>query len=149
MRDNARTIEQKTYLIGISMHLNAMRRRLLRLRQPCGCCPSLRPTPAVRTRNKYRSICVDGPEVRAMSLFGRKSRPARRRTNQPAWMTADGGFAARQCTVIDISEGGARLRVEDPQFVKPQFQLKFDRTSPGRACKVAWKKGDVIGIKFV
>ncbi|WP_256472757.1 hypothetical protein [Bradyrhizobium sp. 170] len=37
----------------------------------------------------------------------------------------------------------------DPHFVKPQFQLKFDRTSPGRACKVAWKKGDVIGIKFV
>jgi hypothetical protein len=33
--------------------------------------------------------------------------------------------------------------------LKPQFQLKFDRTSPGRACKVAWKKGDVIGIKFV
>jgi hypothetical protein len=45
--------------------------------------------------------------------------------------------------------GRPRLRVEDPQFVKPQFQLKFDRTSPGRACKVAWKKGDVIGIKFV
>jgi PilZ domain len=84
-----------------------------------------------------------------MSPFGKKSRPARRRTNQPAWMTIDGGFAARQCTVIDISEGGARLRVEDPQFVKPQFQLKFDRTSPGRACKVAWKRGDVIGIKFV
>ena len=58
-----------------------------------------------------------------MSLFGRKTRPARRRTNQPAWITVDGGFAARQCTVIDISEGGARLRVEDPQFVKPQFQL--------------------------
>jgi len=84
-----------------------------------------------------------------MSLFGRKSRPARRHTNQPAWMTVDGGFAARQCTLIDISEGGARLRDEDPQFVKPQFQLKFDRTSPDRACKVAWKKGDVIEIKFV
>jgi hypothetical protein len=64
-------------------------------------------------------------------------------------MTVDGGFAARQCTVIDISEGGARLRVEDPQFVTPQFQLKFDRTSRGRPCKVAWKKGDVIGVKFV
>jgi hypothetical protein len=48
-------------------------------------------------------------------------------------MTVDGGFAERQCTVIDISEGGARLRVEDPQFVKPQFQLKFDRTSPARS----------------
>ena len=84
-----------------------------------------------------------------MTLFGRKTRPARRRTNQPAWITVDGGFAARQCTVIDISEGGARLRVEDPQFVKQQFQLNLDRTSPGRACKVAWKKGDVIGIEFV
>ena len=49
-----------------------------------------------------------------MSLFGRKSRPARRHTNQPAWMTVDGGFAARQCTVIDISEAahgsGSRTR---------------------------------------
>jgi hypothetical protein len=32
---------------------------------------------------------------------------------------------------------------------KPQFQLRFERSSPGRACKVAWKKADVIGIKFV
>jgi hypothetical protein len=66
-----------------------------------------------------------------------------------ARLTTAADLSDRQCTVIDISEGGARLRVEDPQFVKPQFQLKFDRTSPGRACKVAWKKGDVIGIKFV
>jgi len=64
-------------------------------------------------------------------------------------MTVDGSFAARQCTVIDISEGGARLRVEDPQCVKPHFQLKFGRTSPAGPCRVAWKKGDVIGIKFV
>ena len=84
-----------------------------------------------------------------MTLFGRKTRRTRRRTNRPAWITLDGGFAARPCTVIDISEGGARLRVEDPQFVQPQFQLKLDRTSPGRACKGAWKKGDMIGMKFV
>jgi PilZ domain len=66
-----------------------------------------------------------------------------------ARLTKAADLSDRQCTVIDISEGGARLRVADPQFVKPQLQLKFDRTSPGRACKVAWKKGDVIGIKFV
>ena len=66
-----------------------------------------------------------------------------------ARLTKAADLSDRQCTVIDISEGGARLRVDDPQFVKPQFQLKLDRTSPGRACKVAWKKGDVIGIEFV
>ena len=84
-----------------------------------------------------------------MAIFGRKSWPSRRRTNQPAWMTIDGSFATRPCTIVDISEGGARLRVEDAQFLKPHFHLKFDRASPGRACKVAWKKGDLVGVKFV
>jgi hypothetical protein len=84
-----------------------------------------------------------------MSLFSRKSRPARRRTNQPAWMTVDGSFAARPCTVIDASDGGASLQIEDQQFVRPEFHLKFDRRSPGRACKITWKKGDRIGVKFV
>ena len=64
-------------------------------------------------------------------------------------MTIGDGFAALQCTVPNISEGGARLRLEDPPFVRLQFQLKFERTSPDRACKLAWKKGDVIAIKFV
>ena len=85
-----------------------------------------------------------------MSPFGKKTRPARRRTKRaPAWMTVDGGFATASAPSSTSPRAAPRLRVEDPQFVKPQFQLKFDRTSPGRACKVAWKKGDVIGIKFV
>jgi len=50
-----------------------------------------------------------------------------------ARLTKAADLSNRQCTVIDISEDGARLRVEDPQFVKPQFQLKFDRTSPARS----------------
>jgi hypothetical protein len=103
----------------------------------------------IHIRNRRRPTAFYPTEVHAMAMFGRKSRPSRRRTNQPAWMTIDGGFATRPCTVVDISEGGARLRVDDPQFVKPLFHLKFDRASPGRACKVAWKKGDLIGIKFV
>jgi hypothetical protein len=41
-------------------------------------------------------------------------------------MTVDGSFAARQCNVIDVSEGGACLRVGDQQFVTPHFQLKLD-----------------------
>jgi hypothetical protein len=64
-------------------------------------------------------------------------------------MTVDSSFAARQCTVLDVSDGGACLRIDDQQFVKPQFQLKFDRRSPGRSCKVTWKKGNTIGVKFV
>jgi len=83
-----------------------------------------------------------------MSFFGRKPRGPRRKTNQAAWMSVDGSFAARPCTILDISENGARLKVDDPQFVKPRFQLKFERASPGRTCMVAWKKGNIIGIEF-
>src|SRR5882757_6260721 len=119
---------------------SAGRSRIERSRSIPSNCPQLQPAASHR---------VECAEVRAMAMFGRKSRPSRRRTNQPAWMTIDGSFATRPCTIVDISEGGARLRVEDAQFLKPQFHLKFDRASPGRACKVAWKKGDLVGIKFV
>ena len=46
-----------------------------------------------------------------MALFGKKPRGPRRKTSQPAWMTVDGSFAARPCTVLDISDSGARLLI--------------------------------------
>ena len=62
-----------------------------------------------------------------MTIFGRKPRSPRRRTNQEAWMAIDGAFAARRCSVLDISKDGAKIRVEDPAFVRPVFQLKLSR----------------------
>jgi hypothetical protein len=50
--------------------------------------------------------------------------------------------------VLDISAGGAKIRVEDPTFVRPVFQLKFSRADQGRRCKVSWQKGLVIGAEF-
>lgn len=84
-----------------------------------------------------------------MALFGKKSRPVRRKVNQDAWMSLEGDFAARKCTVLDISDNGARLKVEDPQFIRSQFQLKFSRTDRGRRCKVAWRKGPLVGVEFI
>ncbi len=83
-----------------------------------------------------------------MALFGRKSRAPRRQTNQEAWMAIEGSFAARRCSVMDISAGGARIKVDDPTFVRPVFQLKFSRGDHGRRCKVSWQKGRVIGVEF-
>lgn len=83
-----------------------------------------------------------------MALFGRKSRPPRRTANQEAWMAIDGAFAARRCSVLDISENGAKIRINDLTFLSPTFQLKFSRADRGRRCKVAWQKGFVIGVEF-
>ncbi|MEA2915292.1 MAG: hypothetical protein QOJ15_7373 [Bradyrhizobium sp.] len=69
-----------------------------------------------------------------MALFGRKSRAPRRKTNQEAWMAIDGTFAARRCSVLDISEGGAKIKIDDPTFVRPVFQLNsLARTKAGVA----------------
>jgi hypothetical protein len=83
-----------------------------------------------------------------MALFRRKSRPPRRKTDQEAWMTIAGTFAARRCSVLDISEGGAKIKIDDPAFVRPVFQLKFSRADQGRRCKISWQKGLVIGVEF-
>jgi hypothetical protein len=83
-----------------------------------------------------------------MALFRRKSRPPRRKTDQEAWMTIAGTFAARRCSVLDISEGGAKIKIDDPAFVRPVFQLKFSRADQGRRCKISWRKGLVIGVEF-
>jgi hypothetical protein len=42
-------------------------------------------------------------------------------------MAIEGSFAARRCSVLDISEGGAKIKIDDPTFVRPMFQLKFSR----------------------
>jgi hypothetical protein len=84
-----------------------------------------------------------------MAIFGRKSRPPRRKTDQKAWMVIDGDFAVRRCSVLDISEGGAKIKIEDPTFLnRPVFQLKFSRADHGRLCRVSWRKGLVIGVEF-
>jgi hypothetical protein len=83
-----------------------------------------------------------------MSIFRKKSRSPRRETNQEAWVAIDGAFAARRCSVLDISTGGAKIKIEDSLFVGPVFLLKFSRADPGRRCKVSWRKGLVMGVEF-
>jgi len=83
-----------------------------------------------------------------MALSGRKVRSSRRKSNQEAWLAIDGTFGTRRCSVLDISEGAAKIKIEDPTFVGRVFQLRFSRADRGKRCKVAWRKGLVIGVQF-
>jgi hypothetical protein len=83
-----------------------------------------------------------------VALFGRKTRPVRRKTNQDAWLAIDGSFATRKCKVLDLSDGGAKLKVEDSRFVRSHIRLKFTPTEQGRFCRVIWRKGSTIGVEF-
>jgi hypothetical protein len=76
-------------------------------------------------------------------------RPQRKAANEEAWIGVEGGFATRRCTVLDTSEGGVKLRVDDPQFVQPTFLLKKSAADRGRSCKVAWRDGNEVGVEFL
>jgi hypothetical protein len=79
-----------------------------------------------------------------------KKREARRSLRQSAWITLDGGFAARPCVVQDISTAGARITIDDQSVSSHRLRLAFARDArTGRNCQVVWRRGKSLGVKFV
>ncbi len=79
-----------------------------------------------------------------------KKREARKSIHQPGWVTLDGGFAARQCVVQDLSTSGAKITVDDASVLTGRLRLAFSRDArTGRSCEVVWRRGKSLGVKFV
>ena len=79
-----------------------------------------------------------------------KKREVRRSVQQAAWITLEGGFAARQCIVHDMSSTGAKITVSDQSVLSGRVLLAFSRDAKaGRPCNVVWRRGKSFGVKFV
>ncbi|HLJ01715.1 MAG TPA: PilZ domain-containing protein [Bradyrhizobium sp.] len=79
-----------------------------------------------------------------------KKRDVRRSVQQTAWVTLEGGFAARQCLVHDMSATGAKITLSDSSVLGGNVHLAFSRDpTTGRPCKVVWRRGRSFGIKFI
>jgi len=79
-----------------------------------------------------------------------KKREVRKSLRQPGWITLDGGFAARQCVVQDMSSTGAKVTIDDPNTLPARLRLAFARDArTGRKCEVVWRRGKSFGVKFV
>jgi hypothetical protein len=66
------------------------------------------------------------------------------------WMRFDDGFSVRECRLVDLSSGGARILVKTPYDVAGLFSLLMTRdAAPGRRCRVKWRRGREIGAEFV
>lgn len=86
----------------------------------------------------------------SMALLSTKKRDARKSVQQRGWITLEGGFAARQCVVKNLSATGANLTIDDPNSLPAKLRLAFSRDARnGRACEVVWRRGKSVGIKFV
>jgi hypothetical protein len=80
----------------------------------------------------------------------RKHRDDRKSLGRTAWITLDGGFAARRCVVHDISDSGARISLDEAAMLSARLRLAFARDArTGHICQVVWRRGTTVGLKFV
>jgi PilZ domain len=67
----------------------------------------------------------------------------------PAWIVIN-GRADRECTVLDIAQTGAKVVVQLNQGIPDRFELAFFQSLDKRQkCEVMWRRGKVLGVKFV
>jgi hypothetical protein len=59
-----------------------------------------------------------------------------------------GGMCSMGCHIVDISPSGATLRPIDILRCPTKFLLK-PRFEASRECEVVWKKGDLMGVRYV
>lgn len=78
-------------------------------------------------------------------------RHVRKPTRLPALVrSTDGGTLVGRCLIVDMSEGGARLKFEGVPDLPPSFILVLSRDGYAhRHCEVRWRTETEIGVQFV
>lgn len=73
----------------------------------------------------------------------------RRPLNILVQIDAGEGSPLRDCTIVDISDMGARLAIEHPESVPDHFtMLLTTRGIPCRKCRLVWRRDEHIGVEF-
>lgn len=76
--------------------------------------------------------------------------PRRELHKQPAWITVDNGVTKRECFVLDVAPGGAKIMTDAAIDVSDTLGLELVPAHPKRQpCEVVWRRGNTYGIKFL
>jgi hypothetical protein len=92
-------------------------------------------------------------EVAPMAIWTRKRsgpeqrRSPRRAVRYPARIGADDGSEPRSCTLIDISQTGAKLLAEEAHQLPGEFVLLLGGAT--RKCRIVWRSSEHVGVQFV
>src|SRR3954469_17121742 len=76
---------------------------------------------------------------------------ARRSVEQPVLIRSAEGVVIGQCTMLDVSPGGARLTLEGDVAVPELFTLLLSKLDGKlkRHCVVSWREDSQVGVRFV
>jgi hypothetical protein len=81
-------------------------------------------------------------------VFNRR-RFFRRAVSEAAWIEKLPTILER-CTLIDVSQAGARLTISDVYDLPGNFALHLTRESkPGQVCRIVWRRDHDVGVEFL
>ncbi len=80
---------------------------------------------------------------------GQTRRRPRRKTGRSGLVTFNDGANFTDCTVLDVTEDGCRLRVEDAYAVPRFFTLQVQGQPERWSCGVRWRSSSELGVKFI
>ncbi|WP_322988941.1 diguanylate cyclase [Hoeflea sp.] len=96
------------------------------------------------------SALPDGTSPASTGVAEAKERrkSVRMRTLKPAFIALEEWSSKINCTVRNISEGGARIRLDQPLALPEYFLLKITSSGPLRRVRKCWHINDEIGVEF-
>jgi hypothetical protein len=82
-------------------------------------------------------------------MSSNRRRSVRRAIGYGATIVAPDGAWTRKCRVVDISQSGAKLALEQSGELPQDFVLMLsERGGPNRRCHVVWVTNEQVGVEF-
>jgi hypothetical protein len=67
-----------------------------------------------------------------------------------AWIANDTDARYWECTVLDVSDTGARIVIPSPTRISKEFWLVLSKDgSRRRRCQLVWRSDSQIGLKYI
>jgi hypothetical protein len=140
----------------------AVHQRLTGIRRPLGQSVDGRHIPLLQTGGRFavRGVMFMPRALGAVVQFrtagdslardkGEARVSPRRRVLKGGVVACIDGRLIVPCAVRDMSETGARIKVQCPVSVPDTFELFIELDGLEAACQVVWRKGEELGVKFL
>jgi PilZ domain len=100
-------------------------------------------------RPKQIAVKFDSSRRNARVDQNGRRHASRRILNAVAWIRLDGGFATRECKIVDVSTAGVRLSLPFAAKIPAAFTLLFSKHAQGHRVRTIWRRANEIGAKFI
>ncbi|MEM1198226.1 MAG: PilZ domain-containing protein [Pseudomonadota bacterium] len=97
---------------------------------------------------EYAAVLTNHQEMATLDPSEKRHSP-RRRALKAGVVSLNNGNITLPCVVRDISDTGAKLKVDTGRNPPDQFQLQIELDGLVANCTVVWRDGQQLGVEFM